>query len=292
MLLRERHAPQERTLSQDNLHRPVDELPSLSAEVTPGEEFWSRRNMRPDSDGSSFRNAPVLGVGITYEGSEATLLVPTVEEYNATVDRHNPGGFHLVPVRGQIDGKRFLQHIAKKEFPWSQTRTAIKVADYYSTARDRFEGREIDIYNPHFLQTNTYEHDLADHGGIGLLDTWEAGKLAFFADIAQQLDESDQAVMVDLLDSLLGLFSDYALLPAEGLTEFQVSYKNFQQSRMKLLYRDIKRLLRFSVADPEIFNPNFATMDANIQRMQNLGWHDHQSSRVGSAALGEVMTDS
>jgi|CXWL01.1.fsa_nt_gi hypothetical protein len=215
--------------------RPIEALPEVATDVIPGQEFWSRRVLRPNEPGPNFHNLPALKLGVSYEDDQAILTVPTLEHINQFVDKHNPGGFRFMNTgSGLVADTEFLHAIAEGTFLVSSDKTsAVTINDWgdkYHSLSDR----------PRTFQSNYYEHDHVEHLGLAAIDATEAHKLVELAASLSNLSQSEHYISSEVrqLDTLLGYLSDYALLPVEPITELDT-----------MLKEKLKRSIRHSVKD-------------------------------------------
>jgi hypothetical protein len=269
-------------LAAEHVHvstRPIAELPPAGGQED-GEGDWQRRNLRPETEGPHFRNAPILRYGVTYTGDQAELSVPDRTYLNALVDVHNPGGFHLVPGNNLESAPEFLAKIARKEFPDPDEAHPLAVSDGFGVFLD--PDSEYGPDEPLVL-TNSKDHALGDHGGILLLPESVADEFAQFAQIL--LEHGGGRLLARAtgdIDDALDRFSDYAILPHTGGTENERAYKARLRERLSalaahfqyeanLLFRDRHQKSQEGEAPEEFsFTLDFDAIDENIARMQQL----------------------
>jgi hypothetical protein len=123
----------------EEFRRPIADLPPISNRTwNEADAYWGRRVLRPEGEGEHFRNLPVLGFGIRYEGDQAILTVPTTEGLNWVVQYHNPGGFTVVES-GFEASDAYLGLLARRCFTKStSTHLSVSgVADKYRVFRYR-----------------------------------------------------------------------------------------------------------------------------------------------------------
>lgn len=256
----------ERHGGRELLMRPIADLPPIDADVVPGQEFWSRENMRPEGEGFHFRNVPFLDIGITFrDDGNAVLSIPSREEYNALIETHNPGSFVFVPGNALEKAPEFLAKLSRKQFPWSTDRdTTFGVPSYFRQGVAKFHGRPADAIEQYKLVTNAVEHNITDHGAIGLMAPSEADKLAALADYGRQSDEVSQLIFAQSLDAILSYFSNYATLPAEYPDDLEVYLKEYAKDHI----RGIMLYLSDYLPEDLWTELDFDVLDANIQRLQ------------------------
>jgi hypothetical protein len=210
---------------------PLDELPETGDKTARvGEEFWCRRQLRPDGEGSNFHNLPLLRFGIDYEGDTARLSVPSMGFINGLVEKYNPGGFTFEEASGTDSIDTYFDRISRKKYPMSNTRDFDNggVADKY---RAFIADSEPNVWpDRNILGISPYEHDMVDHLGIFALPTSEADKIVYYCNLIIQcteVKEFDKATMVNNLDRMMDLISAYAIADDIYDIERKDSYKDF-----------------------------------------------------------------
>lgn len=234
--------------SIQTLTKLVTELPVIGAPTIRDDEFWSCRKLRPDAEGSSYHNIPVLGFVIRFDGELAILAIPSLEYVNEVVRLHNTGGFTFVQGGGFEETDAFLGKISQKQFPRSDDRAInyTGIPDTYREFRSYYYGWEgqSKYLDPDFtgqVVQNLYEHDLVDHTGIAALPEEEADKVASLAAHLLALPQSPHKKRAaSSLDRALDILSDYALAPqSDEVDSWEPAYREFIWMRLQSSLRNI-----------------------------------------------------
>jgi len=251
---------------------PIADLPAVDSDLVAGTQFLSRRTLRPilpgQSAGVNFHNAPILGVGMEYKDDQAILTVSSLNEYNTMVDTHNPGGLRYLAVHGSPTPSQYLRMVADKRHPRGSDPTPnLPVLNYYRFLMGYTGQREEVEELPITIQSSILEHDVVDHGGIGLLAVSEVDKIAATAEVVLQGRADLHKIQTENIDNLLTLLSYYALVSARSADRLDQTFR-----RTLMLHAfSVTVLMNLRLPEDAQLHLDFDALDQTIATMQSLG---------------------
>ncbi len=280
-IVRNQLADQENWQGIYTIEKSRQTLPPISTVTSrQGEEFWGRRQLRPEGEGGNFNNLPYIGLGIHYVGDQAILSIPSAGYLNHAQEQYNPHGFRFVRTasKGAEATDDFLGLLAKRQFPLSSHRgiDIIGPADnylMYCQGRDE-EWRH--CYRTLQGTISPYEHDLVDHAGIAAMPPEAVDTIAA---IAQALrDYLTGGDPVAKLDRALDYFSYYAILPSIASSPKMAEFKDHIWQCINLaLSNSISYLVQIEASQPNFRQIGWrdwwfdrAVADQHIARLQAL----------------------